>query len=158
MLFPVVAGSGLLWYLNKVPNRKDVVRLNDELRTKGFGFDLNCKKFIIINTQKAYQWAYQLGEFYKPEFGSIDDHFHKAIDPNQICTKFFKQDYVKQCRLMPKNDLYFYLELVRNYYKGLIKAGITKDLLDLRYKDMVKSGVMYLNLNPTWIGKLSPTL
>lgn len=155
MLFPVVAGSTLLYYINKNPSRnKKNAQLVSEVKAKGFSFNHNCRKFVIVNANQAYKWAYQLGMFYKPEFGSIDDHFYRGIDPNNKCIEFFRKQFQRHVVFFCKKDLYFYLELTRYYFLGLEKAGISLELLKPRYHEMVNTSVKAFGLRPMFIGQL----
>lgn len=155
--FPVFAGTTFFYYINKSSNRNDVARVRNEVAQKGFAFQLDCKKFIVANTQRAFQWAYQLGIYYKPQFGTIDDHFFKSIDPNSKCIKFFRENFRSQFAVIPKEDVYFYISLIKYYYLGLIDSRIVPvNILQIRYNDIVNTAVRAFGLNYNVLGKLEP--
>lgn len=129
---------------------KSELSIKNEVKIKGFSFNEDCKRFIITNHAKAYQWAYDLGLEWTPEKNSsIYDWFFSFFEPSGFCLKYFKQDYLTKARYFSKQDNIFYLYLIISYFRGLKASG----LVDMSYligqwQDMRYQAINYFYIKP----------
>lgn len=153
--YPMMRGYASGYYRVSAPP-SDIATTDREAKARGFRFSLDCKQFIVLNKWSALRWAYQLGLFYRPQFGPIDNHFFRAIDPNKKCVDFLQLDYKKLFQVWNPKTIKFFLEITLHYFRGLLQSGhIPYEILRMRFDDLLKLSISY-GIKPRVIGRLYP--
>lgn len=151
--YPMVRGYTSGYY--RVTKPSDA-KVESEAKSRGFKFSVDCKKFVILNRWRSLNWAYQLGLFYRPQFGPIDEHLNRSIDPDRRCIKFLQSDYKTQFQSLSKQDIQFYLQVILHYFKGLLQGNkFSYDILRIRFDDVLRLASKYGAVTRV-IGRLYP--